>query len=180
MSSETTAFEKILAELDALDAYSKDTTTFLKKLDTIIDKLSLLINGTDNNTGHSTEEYFFNALAETMQFADIHYDFIEHNIKRSNGKIEGMYDIVLFNDSSLAIIEVKHRAHPNDLESLTTKKVGSFRMLYPEYAGYKIYLGLAGFSFSDVIIKQAKELGVGILKQNGKTIEYATDHLKEY
>jgi hypothetical protein len=41
-------------------------------------------------------------------------------------------------------------------------------------------LGIASMSFNDEVIKAAKKLGIGILKQKGDTIECDTEYIKTY
>jgi hypothetical protein len=94
--------------------------------------------------------------------------------------VQDEFDIIMFNGSSVAIIEAKYRAHQNLLEHLTTKKVQNFRTLFPEFARHKVYLGIAGMSFNDEVINDAKKFGVGILKQKGDTIECDTENIKAY
>jgi hypothetical protein len=143
-------------------------------------KLEELIGGISNNNGFLAEEYFYNALASSLRFGKVKYNSISKNINRKQGKLEDEYDIVMFNGSSVAIIETKYRAHQNSLKHLTTKKVQNFRTLYPEFATHKIYLGIASMSFNDAVVNEAKELGIGILKQKGDTIECDAENIKAY
>ncbi|GHT15104.1 hypothetical protein AGMMS4956_14340 [Bacteroidia bacterium] len=143
-------------------------------------KLEEMVGGISNNNGYLAEEYFYNALDATRKFGNIKFDFIERNRERHIGKVKDEFDIIMFNGSSVAIIEAKYRAHQNSLQHLTTKKVQNFRTLYPEYAKHKLYLGIASMSFNEDVIKEAKELGIGILKQKGDTIECDTENIKAY
>jgi hypothetical protein len=94
--------------------------------------------------------------------------------------VEDEYDIVLFNGTSVAIIETKYRVHKTFVNDLTTKKVSNFRQLFPEYAQHKIYLGVASMSFNADTLDYAHELGIGIIKQNGDTFEFDTENMKAY
>ncbi|MDR3329166.1 MAG: hypothetical protein LBS63_03530, partial [Prevotellaceae bacterium] len=96
------------------------------------------------------------------------------------GKLENEYDILMLNGSSVAIIEIKYRAHQNSLAALATKKVQDFRALHPDYAKHKIYLGIASLSFNKAVIAEARALGIGILKHKGNVIECDTDHIRAY
>jgi hypothetical protein len=58
--------------------------------------------------------------------------------------------------------------------------VAQFRKYFPQYKDYKLYLGVAGFSFDKIVIKKAKELGIGILRQVGDGVEMDEGKLKEY
>ena len=132
------------------------------------------------NLGETTEEYFYNSLSNTMTFGGIKYDYISKNVHSRRMRLEDEFDIVLYNGNSIALIECKHKAHNHDLEKLTQKKIANFRILYPDYADYKIYCGLASFSFYKELEDNASAMGVAILKQVGDVMEVNADNLKAY
>jgi archaellum component FlaC len=133
-----------------------------------------------NNNGAFAEEYFSNALEEKMVFAGQRFDDIDLKIKGHEGKIKDEFDIVLYNHTSVALIEVKYKIHLNDVEKMVTQKVPNFRTLFPYYKDYKIYLGLASLAFYDDVLDRAHSLGIGVLKQKGETVEYEDTPLKAY
>jgi Holliday junction resolvase-like predicted endonuclease len=94
--------------------------------------------------------------------------------------VQDEFDVVMYNGTSIAIIEIKYRVHQDFLNTLATSKVENFRKLFPMYAKHKIYLGIASMSFNKEVISEAKKLGIGILKQKGDTIEYDTEYMKAY
>jgi len=63
---------------------------------------------------------------------------------------------------------------------LIDKKADNFRKLFPFYKNYKIYLGLASFSFYDDLKVMAKQNGIAILKHTGYLTEIEADNLKVY
>jgi hypothetical protein len=73
----------------------------------------------------------------------------------------------------------KHRARINSLEQVL-KKAENFRKIFPQYADYKLILGVAGMSFEKGIEEKAKELGIGVIKFVGDTAEFHTENIKEY
>ena len=79
----------------------------------------------------------------------MHYDilgrFIQTDLPDDTVR-KDEYDIVLYNHSSVAIIDVKFKAHENDVAK-TLKKAETFRILCLDYKDFKIYLGLAFMSF---------------------------------
>jgi hypothetical protein len=133
-----------------------------------------------NNDGEIAEEYFANALEEKKVFAGQRFDDIDRNIKGHDGKVRDEFDIVLYNGTSVALIEVKHKIHLNDVDKMVTQKVPNFRFLFPRYKGYKIYLGIASLAFYDDVEDRAKALGIGILKQKGDVLETDTAHVRAY
>ncbi|MDR2578970.1 MAG: hypothetical protein LBC70_09245 [Chitinispirillales bacterium] len=97
------------------------------------------------------------------------------------GKNAGVeFDIVLANGKSVAIIEAKNRIHPNDVKKLVDEKIAKFREFFPYYKNHKIYLGIAGFSFSKAVPEKAQKYGVGIIRQVGEAIEVEAGHLTAY
>jgi hypothetical protein len=77
-------------------------------------------------------------------------------------------------------VEIKYKADKEDVEKLADRQLENFRILYPEYAKNKIYLGIAGFSIDEHAEKEACERGIAILKQNGDAIEVLDANLKAY
>ena len=138
-----------------------------------------------NNHGSFAEEYFFNSFdAGEQNFFGEQFDDIEQNlkpksIKFNNMKIQDEYDIVLYNHSSVAIIEVKFKAHENDIAQ-TLKKAETFRILCPDYKDFKIYLGLASMSFYKELEQKCTEQGIAIIKQIGDSVVINDAHLKVF
>jgi len=160
------------------DEQLKKTDEQLKKTDEQLKKLAEQIGGIGNNQGAVAEEYFYNSLKGKMKLLDMEFDDIGLNWKKSKKDIEDEFDIVLTNGKNIALIEVKYKAHRNDVEKLD-KKVKNFRKLFPEYSHLKLYAGIASFH----IYEEAKELacqkGYFVLKRNGNVVEeYVADSLK--
>jgi len=65
---------------------------------------------------------------------NIEGDFSEwtQHLKSRRQGLEDEYDIVLYNHTSVAIIEVKYKAHTKDIP-IVLKKAETFRILFPEY-----------------------------------------------
>ena len=160
--------EKISLELklsqQKTDEQIKETSKGLKKLQKLVGNIS-------NNQGDVAEEFFYNSLKAKLSIAGINYDFIEPNAHRSKNKIEDEFDIVLVNGKDIAIIEVKYKAHTNDIESLINKKYSNFKKLYPEYKNYNHHLGLASFNINDDVKKTASQNNVMLLQRKGDIIE---------
>ena len=142
-------------------------------------KLEKLVGGIGKNNGHYAEEFFQNAFSKTLTFAGIKFDKIIRNLKIEK-KESCEFDIVMVNGDTIAIIEAKNRVHPNFVEELATQKLKQFRKLFPEYANYRIILGVAGLSFDDTVVEEANKFGVGIVRQDGKTVEVNAEGVKVY
>jgi len=143
------------------------------------------LGGISNSNGDFAEEFFFNSLKETMTFAGISFDIIDNNLARQkkmpdNTELRAQFDIIMHNGKSIALIESKYKANLKDLKELVEKKVPTFRLLFPEYAKYKLYLGIGSLVLKDRVIQEAKKLGIGLMKQRGDAVEYKTDWVKIY
>ncbi|GHV80506.1 hypothetical protein AGMMS49944_22970 [Spirochaetia bacterium] len=145
-----------------------------------IKEISEQLGGMGNSNGAFAEDYFANALREKKMFAGLQFDELETNMKSKQGAIKDEFDIVMYNGNSVALIEVKYKAKTEDLEKMVKNKASNFRTLFPYYAGHKVYLGIASLSFNDYVYAKAKELGIGMLKQKGDTIEADTSFVRAY
>jgi len=169
-------------ELTAADVWEMfaETDRLFKKLDEKLDKLCTKVGGIDSNQGYHAEQYFQQALAESLTFGGEKYEALIPNLQY-NGKKGGVeLDIVLVNGKSVAIIEAKNRIHPNSVKELVEEKLPKFRKYFPLYKNYDVYLGIAGFSFAKEVSKKAKEYGIGIIRQAGKSIEIKAGNLRAY
>jgi len=158
----------------------EETERVMEKLGQKVDKVCGKMGGIDENLGHHAEQFFQDVFRRKKEFGGVHYDYIDTNYERegNGGKME--IDIMLINGDSVALIEVKNRIHPDFVKEFAQDRVKKFRTLYPKYDDYKLYLGIAGFSFDNKALTEAKEYGVGIVKQNGDSVEIDTECLKAY
>ena len=132
------------------------------------------MGGLENNIGAASEEYFYRFLETKMQLSNIKFDSIDRNVivHRSNGEDRCEFDIVLFNSSSAAIIEVKQKAAAEKevLRELANRKVDAFRDSDAKYKGYAVYFGVASMITNDAMTAAAKELGIFLLTQRGDAV----------
>jgi len=141
-------------------------------------KLQELMGSWSNNHGSFAEEYFFNAFENGKKnFFGEHFNDIGKNVIVVCKGVKNEYDIVLYNDTSVAIIEVKYKAHKNDLEKVL-KKAETFRILFPYYKDFKVYLGLASLSFYPELERECINHGIAVIKQVGDTVVINDAHLK--
>jgi len=85
----------------------------------------------------------------------------------------------MYNDSYVAIVESKFKAHQKDIPKVL-KKAETFRILCPDYKDYKIYLGLASLTFYPELEQECIEHGIAIIKQVGDTVVINDAHLKVF
>ena len=150
-----------------------------------VNDLKTNVNGISDSNGEFAEEYFYSSLKRNMEFAGVHFDDVYKDIKQlrkmPNGeRLKDQFDIVMINDDAVALVEIKYTARKGYPATMVNQKIPNFRILFPEYANYKIYLGIGAFSFEKSVEQEAQKLGIGLLKQVGEAIEYETKWVRAY
>jgi len=137
-----------------------------KSTDERIDKLARLYGGVSDNSKDVAEEFFFRGLKNRKELFGIDYEHID-TMSRHKGKLQGQYDIVLYNGNKIIVIEVKYKLHPNDVDDFYNRKLPKFKLLYPEYNDKKIIGGVAALSVPNESIEKAMAYGFLVLTQSG-------------
>ena len=131
-----------------------------------------------NNHGFYAEEYFFNSFEKGKQnFFGENFDEIKKNLKGTETDDE--FDIVMLNGHSIGIVEVKFKAHENDVPKVL-KKSSAFRTNFPKYQNHQVYLGLATMVFYPKLEEECVKQGIAVIKQVGDTVVINDEHLKAY
>jgi len=138
------------------------------------------VAGIGTSNGMFAEDVYFRSLWRRKEFAGIHFDDVSDRLKSKTTlpdgrKLEDEFDIVMTNAASVALVETKYRAREEDVEELAKTAAKNFRLLFPAYKDFKIYLGLGALAFEDRAVKKARECGIGLIKRVDDTIEYAAD-----
>ena len=154
----------------------EELRNLFKKVDERLDRVAKQLGNISNNQGDVAEEYFVNSLKDTLKIGQLNFDYILANFKIEGKNIKDEYDILLVNGESVAIVEVKYKVHPNDLEKLP-RKINNLKSL-PQYKGFKIYAGIAGFYVPDEVIESAKERGYFVLQRKGDIVVSHIENLK--
>jgi len=171
-------FEKEMREANA--RFEKEMQESRAEYRPRIKKLEELTGSWANNHGSFAEEYFFNSFENGKQnFFGEQFDEIVKNLTHFWQGLKDEYDIVMYNHTSVAIVEVKYRAHINDIPKVL-KKADTFRVLFPNYQGFKIYLGYASMSFYPELEQECINHGIAIIKQVGDTVVINDKSLKVY
>jgi hypothetical protein len=165
--------QQIKASTARMEASDRELKESLKKL-------REELGGMGSSNGEYAEDYFANAMEKKKVFAGQYFDDFNKNVKGKAGDTQDEFDIVLYNGEAVALIEIKYKARPEDLKKMVTKKVSNFRTLFPYYKNHKVYLGLGSMSFNDRVSTKAHELGIGLLKQVGETVEVEPGYVKAY
>ena len=164
-------FEKFITGSKELKSISKELKETQKQTSKEVDKLSKYIGNIGQNQGDVAEEFFVNSIGTTLNIGNIQYYELNKNMYRKTKKAEGEFDIVLVNGTELALIEIKYKAHKNDIDDLINKKYTNFKKLYPEYSNYNHHLGLASFNMNEDVKELASKSNVILLQRKGDLIE---------
>jgi len=176
----TEKFAETDRQMQETDRQMKETDRQMKETDRRMKELQKTLGGMANSHGSFAEEYFFNSFEDNEQnFFGEHFDEIRKHIYGKKKNIEDEYDIVLYNGVSVAIIEVKYKAHNDDVDKVL-KKAETFRILFSDYKDFKIYLGLASMAFYPELEQECINQGIAIIKQVGDNVIINDAHLKVF
>ncbi len=132
-----------------------------------------------SNQGDVAEEFFYNSLDANPVIGLMEFDTVTPNLIMGSKQQHTEFDIVLVNGQSVALVEVKYKAHLFDLDQVQGK-VDSYRRLRPEHKDYKIFAGLAGFSIPSDVVKTAHERGIFVLQRKGDVLEVDAQTMKAF
>jgi hypothetical protein len=148
-------------DLDRADAHMREALA----------EMGRRLGSMGQNQGDVAEEFFYNSLEDSPTLGGIHYDYKGKGWRKQLGKVQDEFDIVLVNAEHVALIEVKYKAHANDLAKILDKKVNNFKILFPEYANYQHHLGFASLHMNDELKQSALDAGVMVLQRKGDVME---------
>ena len=173
-------YEKFFEKMERDYLMYKEYFKKWEKNDARYDKMFKKVGDIESNIGYHAEQFFQDIFEERLEFGGIKYDEMHPNLSHNgkNGQIE--FDIALINGNAIALIEVKHRIHPNFVNNFAEDRIGKFRKFFPKFKDYSAYLGIAGFSFDDEVVQRASSHGIGVIKQVGQGVEINAENLKAY
>jgi hypothetical protein len=192
MGGSVPTFEEIMAMFAESAKRGAETDRMIKELTRNIEKnekqmadMREELGNVGHNNGLVAEEIVFHSLAKDMVFAGIKFDTVDHGTVRSRKlsdgkKVKGEYDVLLYNGTSVAIIEVKHRVGRDALTRLVEVQLPRFRQIFPEYKDCKMYLGLGGMSFEKGIAEEAHRQGIATLTLSGDAVEIDDKDVKAW
>ncbi len=161
-----------------LKAYQKETAIQMKETDRKLDKIAKMIGGVSKSQGDVAEDFFYNSFIKDTHLGNLSFDDITKNMFKHRGNIQEEYDIFLTNGDSIAIVEVKYKAHLNDIKKLE-RKFNNFKKLFPIYKEYKLYGALASFYMNQDTKNELLEQGFFVVERHGDLIKTEnSDYLK--
>ena len=155
----------------------KLTDEQMKRTDEKLERIGITLGNVTNNQGDVAEEFFYNSLLDNLNLGDLQFDDIGENLHKQRGKVQEEYDIILTNGDEIAIIEVKYKAHKNDLDKLD-RKIANFKTLFPVYQHYKLYGAMASFHFNKEAKTETLNRGYFLLQRKGDVLETESEELK--
>jgi len=165
---------------EELDRMLQELSQSQKETDRKIKEVNNTVGGMGNSQGEFAEEYFFNSFENGKRnFFGEQFDEISKRLKNKWQGVEDEFDIVLFNHASVALIEVKYKARETDIPKVL-KKADNFRMLFPQYKDFKVYLGFASMSFYPELEDACLSAGIAIIKQVGDAVVIRDEQMKVF
>jgi hypothetical protein len=138
----------------------------LRKMEEQLKSVGIHYGNISKNLGEVAEEFFFNGLEQNLGFNGLRFRTVTRNTETKDHE----YDIILYGNQQIAIIEVKHKLKLKTIEELK-EKIKSFKKIFKVYKKYKYYGVLAGFVIPKPIRKKAEQEGLFILTQSGEDIK---------
>ena len=132
-----------------------------------------------SNQGDVAEEFFYNTLFDKPEVGGIRFDRVLKNISGGKPGHQAEFDVVMHNGASMAIVEIKYKAHLNDIEQVE-RQLERYRDIFPEYKNYKLFGGIAGLSMPDDVVNAAREKGFFVLKRKGELLETQAEGMKAF
>ena len=166
-------------KIAALVAAQAETQTEVKETSRVIKEVGRRMGSMASNQGDVAEEFFYNTLFDKPEVGGIRFDRVLKNIGGGKPGHQAQFDVVMHNGSSMAIVEVKYKAHTNDIEQVE-RQLERYRDIFPEYKDYKLFGGIAAFSMPDDVVSAAQEKGLFVLKRKGELLETEAEGMKAF
>ena len=141
----------------------------MKRTDEKLERIGIHLGNVTRNQGDVAEDFFYQSLVKDNHLGGIRFDDITKNMQKHRGDIQEEYDLFMTNGDAIAVVEVKYKAHENDIDKLD-RKMDNFKKLFPIYKNYKLYGALASFHINDDAKKEALKRGYFVLQRSGNVI----------
>jgi len=129
------------------------------------------LGGIGKSNGEIAENFFATALKNDMQIGKLKFDYIDLNVTRKKNQTEAEYDIILYNDHKVLVVEIKYNFRIDHLHRFYKNSLKKFRSLFPHYKDFKLYGAIAALSFEKGVIQEAENYGFHILTQNSDKLK---------
>jgi hypothetical protein len=160
-------------QMKATDEQMKATDEQIKRNDKMLteklERMGITLGNIGKNQGDVAEEFFFQSLIKDNHLGKIRFDDVVKNMEKHRGKIQEEYDLVMTNGNAIAVVEVKYKAHTQDLDKLD-RKMKHFKQLFPIYQAFKQYGAIAAFHINDDAKEEALRRGYFVLQRSGDLV----------
>ncbi|MDR3197449.1 MAG: hypothetical protein LBU34_06215 [Planctomycetaceae bacterium] len=187
-------FEKVWASIQEIGVflereakerveYQKTAEERLKKLEKVVEKTSRSLDDTNKKIGHLglrfgelIEHLIAPGVADRFREMGYYFDEVMHPFGfkfKLDGLVVAQADIVLENQDTVLIIEVKAKPDNNDVQNFTTKMF-AIRNYYGQNStqkNKKLIGALAGAIFPRHVKQFAVKSGFFVLTQRGDTVK---------
>ena len=153
----------------ALHEAQMATDEQMKRTDEKLELMGISLGNVTYNQGDVAEEFFFQSLIKDNHLGSIRFDDVVKNMEKHRGQIQEEYDLVMTNGDVIAVVEVKYKAHKNDLDKLD-RKMRHFKKLFPIYQAFKQYGAIAAFHINDDAKEEALRRGYFVLQRSGDLV----------
>ena len=165
-------------QITRTEALMRLTDEQMKRTDEKLECIGIHLGNVTRNQGDVAEDFFYQSLVKDNHLGGIRFDDITKNMQKHRGDIQEEYDLFMTNGDAIAVVEVKYKAHENDIDKLD-RKMDNFKKLFPIYKNYKLYGALASFHINDDAKKEALKRGYFVLQRSGNVIHSECgEHLK--
>ncbi len=163
------------------DIRFKETDIRFKEAERYIKELSKNINGIADSNGKVAETLISNTLENNLLLNGWSFDYADIDVKKhvKSLNIKDQYDLVLGNDSLLAIIEIKYRLRSDSVIDLAKRKLPNYKKLFPNETRNIVGV-VAGMSIDKEAIETAKENGIYAITLSGEQIKVENSIYKEF
>jgi hypothetical protein len=164
----------VWASLLELREEMKETGRFIKEL-------GKQVGGILKSNGDMAEEFFFNTFRRDKTFANQTFDRIRRGYFYCCGDYSAEFDVVLFNGTCAAVIEVKYNAKPENIDiEFLISRAEKLKQHSPNYRDKQIYLGVAAMTFQKGIDKVLRSVGIATIHQVGKKMVVYDKEVKAF
>ena len=144
----------------------KKTEKEMAETKRIVKKVAKLHGDVVNSIGEVAEEYFYQRLKSNKNLGKIHFDDIAQNVKHKHE-----FDIVLYNDTSVGIVEVKNKLRKEDVVEFLEGQLANYKKEFPAYKTKNLYGAIAGMKVYKDAQVFAEKKGLFILTHSDNRLK---------
>lgn len=115
-----------------------------------------------SQTGHIVEGMTHRSAFRALQKAGFNIGQCTRNMVGSNSEIDMEVDLFYMNTTEAIAVEVKTYCTKAKINHFL-KQMQNFKMLFPHFADFEVYVGMAAIDYTDAAIQYAREKGIIII-----------------